>query len=291
MRNRILKDRSDGHYLTKLDPISRFMPYIMKERTDAHVFFEDSIDLTKIEPFIKDYRQKYGKKVGMMHLIIAAMVRTMSQKPKINRFISGGKIYARNHISISFTMKKAMTESANDAAVKNIYDPRVTLHEIVDIVNGEVDENRKDKSDNDSDALVNAFAYLPGFLIGWFIAFVKFTDRLGILPAFVLKASPFHTSMYITNLGSLGIRAVYHHIYNVGTTSMFLAFGIKRREKVVGRDGSEVLKTFMDLKVSADERIVDGFYYATAFKMAVKYLENPERLLEPPEKVIIDSEI
>ncbi len=296
MRRRILKDRKDGYYLTKLDPVSKLMPYIMNDRTDAHVYFEDSIDLTKVEPFIREYRNEHKVKIGMMHLIIAAMVRTMSQKPKINRFVSGNKIYARNHISISYTMKKAMTEQASDAAVKTLYDPRATLHDIVRIVNEDIDANKTDdevevNADNSADVLAKVIAILPGFFIKGFISFVKFTDYLGILPRSILDASPFHTSMYITNLGSLGIKAVYHHIYNIGTTSMFLAFGVKKKEKVIGRDNSEEIRTFMDLKVTADERIVDGFYYATAFKLAIKLLENPERLLVPPVTIIDDTEI
>lgn len=290
MRRKILRDRKDGHYLTKLDPIAKLMPYIMKERTDAHVYFEDRVDLSKIEPFIKAYRKEHQVKIGFMHLVIAAMVRAMSQKPKINRFIAGNKVYARNHISISFTMKKAMTERASDASVKQLYDPNITLHDVVKMVNEEVAYNKNMDNTNDSDIMAKVISYLPGFLIRGFISFVKLTDSMGILPKSILDVSPFHTSMYITNLGSLGIKAVYHHIYNIGTTSMFLAFGIKERERMFV-DGQEIEKRFIDLKVVADERIVDGFYYASAFKLAMKYLQNPERLLEPPKSVVVDSDI
>lgn len=291
MRRRILRDRNDGHYLTGLDPVSKLMPYIMKDRTDAHVYFSESIDLTKVEPFIRDYRKKYNKKIGMMHLIIAAMIRTIALKPKINRFVAGSKLYARNHISISFTMKKAMTEQASDAAVKTLYNPKTTLHDVVDIINNEVDVNRGvAEGENDTDILAFVLGIMPGFIIRFFLGLVKRMDYVGLLPRKFIDASPFHTSMYITNLGSLGLKPVYHHIYNIGTTSMFLAFGMKRKEKIIVGDREEI-KTYMDLKVTADERIVDGFYYATAFKLAMKLLENPERLLLPPDQIIIDSEI
>lgn len=290
MRKRILKDRSDGHYLTKLDPISKLMPYIMSERTDAHVYFEESIDLTKVEPFIREYRKNHGVKIGFMHIMIAAMVRTMSQKPKINRFVVGNKLYARDHIAISYTMKKAMTEQASDAAIKNLYDPRATLADVVAIVNQEVDLNRQESSENESDVLAKAIGLMPGFMIKACIGIIKWLDNLGLIPKPVLKASPFHTSMYLTNLGSLGIRAVYHHIYNIGTTSLFMAFGIKRKV-LEGTLDQPIQKSYMDIKVVADERIVDGFYFATAFKLAIKLLENPERLLEPPLTTVTDDQI
>lgn len=290
MRKRNLKDRSDGYYLTRLDAISKLMPYIMKDRTDAHVYFEDRVSLEKIEPFIKEYRQKYNVKIGFMHIVIASMVRAMSQKPKLNRFVVGQKTFARKHISISFIMKKAMTEQANDAAVKSIYDPRATIHDIVRIVNEDVDYNKIDSNENSTDVLAGILAFMPGFLISASIGLIKWMDGIGILPKSILDASPFHTSMFITNLGSIGIKAVYHHIYNVGTTSMFLAFGIKEKETVKAK-GKDVERKYIDIKVVADERIVDGFYYAQSFKLAMKYLQNPERLLLPPEKVMVDSDI
>lgn len=290
MRRRMLKDRNDGRYLTKLDPISKLIPYIMNDRTDAHVYFEESIDLTKVEPFIRQYRKDYGVKIGFMHIMIAAMVRTMSQKPKINRFVAGNKLYARDHIAISYTMKKAMTEKASDAAIKNIYSPYATLHDVVAIVNEEVDKNRDMDVSNDSDILAKTITIMPGFLIKAVLGLIKMTDHLGIMPRSILHASPFHTSMYITNLGSLGIRAVYHHIYNIGTTSLFMAFGIKKHVWE-GAGDKAILKKYMDIKVVADERIVDGFYFATAFKQAIKYLENPERLLLPPDQVMEDDQI
>jgi len=290
MRKKILKDRSDGYYLTQLNPFSRLIPFIMPERTDAHVFFKESIDLTRVEPFLKMYRDTYKVKIGMMHLIVAAMVRTMSQKPKINRFVAGKKLYARKEVAISFSMKKAMTEKAGDAAVKISYDPKATIHDIVKIINKEVAENKAEMADNKADHMTKVIGTLPNFVISLFFVGVKWADGLGILPSFLLEASPFHTSIFMTNLGSLGIEAVYHHIYNIGTTSLFIAFGKKRLEKKITKDG-EVVKTMMDLKVVADERIVDGFYYATAFKLFIRYLEHPERLLEPPKVVVIDSEI
>ncbi len=290
MRKRKLKDRSDGYYLTKLDAISKLMPYIMKERNDALVYFSERIEMDKIEPFIAKYREEYGVKIGFMHILIAALVRTMAQKPKINRFIAGSKPYARKDISVSFVMKKTLTEQAREASIKNIYDRNCTLHDVVKIVNKSIEENKVDDFENNTDLLAKAISVMPSFLISFAIWLIKYTDGKGILPRRVIDASPFHTSMFITNLGSLGIKGVYHHIYNLGTVSLFLGFGIKEAKLIETKDGIRKQK-YIDLKVVADERIVDGYYMAQSLKMVRKYLRNPERLLEPPKKIVYDDQI
>lgn len=290
MRKRILRDRNDGYYLTKLDPIARLIPYIMRERTDAHVYFQERISLDKVEPFLKAYRREHKVKIGFMHLMVAAMVRAMSQKPKINRFVAGNKIYARNHIAISYMIMKKMSENGSETAIKNYYKPEATLHDVVNLVNEDVSFNKNEDSANDTDGLAKLLNYMPGFVLRFAMGLIRWSDAKGILPKSILEASPFHTSMFITNLGSLGIKAAYHHIYNIGTTSLFLAFGIKEK-KIVKVNGVDVVKKYIDIKIVADERIVDGYYYANTMKLAIKYLENPELLLLPPVRVVEDSEI
>ncbi len=289
-RRRKLKDRSDGYYLTKLDAISKLMPYIMKERNDALVYFSERVELDNIEPFIYDYRQKYGKKIGFMHILIAALVRAMAEKPKINRFISGNKPYARKDISVSFVMKKTLTEASREAAIKNIYDRTATLHDVVKVINDSIEENKVDDFENDTDVLAKVISLMPGFLIKFSMWGIRFLDGLGILPKSIISDSPFHTSVFVTNLGSLGIKGVYHHIYNFGTVSLFLGFGVKECKLIETKDGIRKQK-YIDLKVVADERIVDGYYMAQAIKTVMKYLRNPEKLLEPPKKIEYDNQI
>ena len=108
---------------------------------------------------------------------------------------------------------------------------------------------------------------------------------MGWLPLSLLEISPFHGSMILTDLGSLGIPPIYHHIYNFGTLPVFLAFGAKRRAVELDKEGKPVERKYIDYKVVTDERIVDGFYYATAFKYLKYYMKNPAALELPPEKV------
>ncbi len=283
-------DRGDGYRLRKIDPFFRIIPYLMKERNDAQVYFEERIYLDKPQKLIRELRSQ-GYKVGFLHVVIASMVRVMSQKPKINRFVRGRKHYARKEISISLAIKKEMSEKGEETTVKIVFDPEDTIFDVCEKVNKVVSENKIVEEKNNTDKFVKIFSYIPGFFVAGLVGIIKILDNWGILPKFIRDLSPFHSSMFITDLGSLGIKPVYHHIYNIGTNSVFLAFGTRTKEQRVDGDMNVENLKAMDLKIVADERIVDGYYCATAIKLATKIMSNPEILLEKPDQVIIDDEI
>lgn len=287
---RRLGDRKDGWRLRKIDPFFRMIPYIMKERNDAQVFFEERIYLEDTLKMIRELRRE-GYKAGFLHVVIASMVRVISQKPKINRFVRGNKIYARNEISFSLAVKKQMSEKAEETTVKIVFEPTDTIYDVVDKINAVVDANKIVEEKNDTDKFVKFFGKVPGFLVGGSIGFIKILDNWGYLPKAIYNLSPFHSSIFITNLGSLGIRPVYHHLYNIGTNTVFIAFGTRTKEQRLDIDMNLENRKAMDMKIVVDERVVDGFYFASAIKYATKVMENPYMLKEKPEQVIIDDEI
>jgi hypothetical protein len=287
---RRLGDRSDGYKLRKVDPLFRLIPHIMKERSDAQVFFEDSVYLDKTNATIKALR-KEGLKVGFLHVVIAAMVRTISQKPHINRFVVGKKTYARNNISFSLAVKKEMSEEGEETVIKFHFEPEDTLYDVVEKMNATIEENKKVEEKNNMDIFVKAMNLLPNFLLGMAMSLIRFMDNHGLLPKFVIALSPFHSSVFVTDLGSIGIKPVYHHIYNLGTNTVFIAFGTRSKEQVI-EDNLEISKRRrMDLKIVADERVCDGYYFAQSLKLAKRYMTNPELLLSPPEEVFKDLHI
>lgn len=284
-------DRFDGWYLRKADPFNRIIPYIMKTRVDAQVFFDDKIEIYETEKLIRELRKNDHLRVGFLHILVAAMVRTISQKPRINRFVSGSKIYARREISVSLAIKKEMSEDAPETAVKIVFEPTDTLYDVVYKLNAVIYTNKNVGVENDSDKLTKLIMFCPGFLIRFLVNFLTFLDHRGRLPKIIHKLSPFHCSFFITDLGSLGIEPVYHHIYEFGTTSEFIAFGTKNTEKVLDQEGNTTDKKYVNMRVVADERICDGFFFASAFKTFRQYIEQPSTLLVPPEKVYEDDEI
>ena len=283
-------DRKDGYRLRKANPFFRIIPYIMKEKNDAHVFFEDRIYLEDTDKFIQKLR-KEGLRVGFLHIIIASMVRMISQKPKINRFVVGKKTYARKEISFSLVIKKEMNEETEETTIKIIFEPTDTIYDVVEKINKEIEINKEVTNENSTDTAAKLITYMPGFLISFFMFLVRFLDNRGLLPRFLTDLSPFHSSIFITDLGSLGIKSVYHHIFNLGTNTLFIAFGTKTKEHVLDYDNKLKTRKAIDIKTAVDERIVDGYYFANAIKIAKNIMTHPEELLNPPESVVIDNEI
>lgn len=286
---RRLGDRYDGRRIRSLDPFFKMVPYIMKNRTDAQNLFESKIDIENLEAYIREKRKVDIKNIGMLQILIAAMVRTMSQKPGLNRFVAGQRIYARNEILVSMTIKKGMKEDGGETTIKMKFSPNDTIFEVADKLKEEIDKNKNMEAQNNTDLITKVVMACPGFLVKFLVWLLMKLDDIGLLPKVINQASPMHTSVYVTDLGSLGIQPVYHHIYNFGTTSIFLAFGAKYTEKTFDKENNIVSKRYVNLKVTTDERTVDGYYYASAFKLFHRLLQKPERLELPPEQVIKDT--
>ncbi len=283
-------DRYDGKLLKKMDPFFRIVPYIMKSRVDAQVFFDDKIILDKTEKFLQQKREE-NINISFLHIAIAAMVRTISQKPRVNRFVAGRKLYARNEILISLAIKKDMTEDSPETAIKIKFEPTDTIFDVVEKVNKIISENQNQEVNNDADKTAKLIMLLPSFFVKSVVGTIKWLDNHGKMPKLINRVSPFHTSVFITDLGSLGIQPVYHHIYEFGTTSVFLAFGIKNKEKYIDRNNNIAERKYVETKIVTDERICDGFYYAKAFRIYKRYMENPYLLENAPDKVAVDTEI
>ncbi|HHW48344.1 MAG TPA: 2-oxo acid dehydrogenase subunit E2 [Clostridiaceae bacterium] len=289
-RKRRFGDRYDGRLLRTIDPFYKIIPYIMSNRVDAQNFYNDKIDIERIEAFLRKKRNSNIKNLSFLHIVLAAIVRTISQRPGLNRFIAGQKIYARNEILISLAIKKELREDSPETTVKIKFEPTDTLYEVVAKVNEAIENNKKDEVKNDTDKTAKIIMLCPGFLVKFIVWIVSKLDYIGLMPKIFNRVSPFHTSVFVTDLGSLGIPPVYHHLYNFGTTSIFVAFGAKQKEKVINRDNNIVERKYVPVKIVTDERIVDGHYFASAFKLFKKYLKNPESLEVPPEQVFEDIE-
>jgi len=289
-RRRRFGDRYDGRLIRTIDPFYKIIPYIMRSRVDAQNYYNDRIDIEKIESFLRTKRNSESKSISFLHIVMAAMVRTISQKPGLNRFVAGQKIYARNEILISLAIKKELREDSPETTIKIKFDPTDTLSEVVAKVNEAIESNKKIETNNDTDKTARIIMLCPGFVVKFLVWFFRKLDYFGLMPKVLNRVSPFHTSVFVTDLGSLGIQPVYHHLYDFGTTSVFVAFGSKQRERIINKDNKIVERRYIPVKIVTDERIVDGHYFASAFKLFKSYLKNPERLVEPPKEVFDDIE-
>ena len=279
--------RADGRRIKTLLPYYKIIPYIMKERVDAQVYFEDEISVDALDDYIKRKREQ-GIKITHMDVVLAAIARAVIEKPRLNRFIMNRRIYARNEVSISLALvKKLSDEDYVDTTVKFKVKPEDTIFNISEQVHKVVAENKQATQSNATDKLAAFIMSFPNWVIKCIINFVIFLDNHNLLPKAVIEASPFHTSIFLTNLGSIGIDSIYHHIYNFGTTSGFLAMG-GRKERVKNYKTGETEK-YMTFRFVMDERICDGYYYAKALSVFRRYILNPELLELPCDNVKPDQ--
>lgn len=281
-------DRKEGRLIRSLAPFYQFIPYVMPTRNDACNQFADCVEITETDRWLRQKRLEGYKGLGYLHLFIAAYVRMVSQRPGMNRFINGRRIYARNNIEVVLTVRRGMSTDSNETTIKVIFDPYDTIFDVYRKMNEKIDEIKFGEEDNNTEQVAGVLLKLPRFLLRFAIGVLKVMDYFGIIPQVLLDASPFHGSMIITDLGSLGIAPIYHHIYNFGNLPLFIAFGAKRKATELDMNGNLVKRKYLDFKAVTDERICDGYYYATSFKYFKKYLHNPELLEVPPEKVVED---
>ncbi len=280
-------DRKDGRRVRSLHAMDYVSPYIMVERNDASNFFRDSIEVTNVEDFIKKKRDEGLKDFGYTHLILASYVRCVSQFPGINRFIGGQKIFARNEISVNMIVKKKMANNEEGTAIKVIFEPTDTIDDVYNRFNAAVNAVYEENGSGFETA-AKVINKIPGLLKKFIVWLLKTLDYFGMLPKALTSVSPFHASLFITSMGSLGIQPIYHHLYNFGNVPVFISFGSKRKAYEISRTG-EILKTlYIDIAVVTDERICDGFYFAGAFRKFNFYMKHPHLLETPPETVVED---
>lgn len=288
-RSRWRGDRTDGRKIKTSSPMLKAMPYIMAKRSDACNTYADSFDVAAIDQFCRKKVKQGYTNFGFLHVILAAYVRTVSQRPAINRFISGQKLYSRDdEITVVMTIKRTMSIESNDTCIKVHFKPTDTVDDVYRKFNEVLEANNTEGETNSFDKLNKILTFIPGLLFRWTVKLLFFLDYFGWLPKKIIELSPFHGSLIITSMGSLGIKPVYHHIYDFGNLPIFIAYGAKRSEVSLDSEGKPTKHRYIDIKVVTDERICDGFYYASAFKLLRRYIEHPEVLETPPETVVKD---
>lgn len=282
-------DRSDGRRIRTLSPMDQVSPYIMVERNTATNMFEESFEITALDRYIRQKRREGMANFGIMHVLLACYCRTMAKYPGLNRFISGQKVYTHgDDIQFCLTIKKEMSTKSPETIVKVHLTPRDTVYDVYRKVNEQIEAAKDTPLDSGFDNTAYALTLIPGVVLKFVVWCLKTLDYFGFLPAFLLEISPFHGSIFFTSMGSLGIPPIFHHLYDFGNLPVFGAFGCKRRTVEITEEGMVVQKKYVDFKFSLDERIVDGFYYASFFKHYKRIIAHPEILDHPPEEVISD---
>lgn len=282
--------RSDGRLVKDIDPIIMLTPYIMPRRDDSQVMTRHDLNFDDMTNYIRQQR-KDGHQITYMSIIIAAFVRMLCEFPDLNRFIMNKRIYARDHVCVSFvTLKKNADNSVEEAIVKVDFQLSDTIYDVTRRLEAAIAETRKPGEKNKTDKLVKfllSMPLLPDIVVG----LAKVLDRYGLLPSYIHQASPFHTSLFISNMASIGMNYIYHHIYNFGTTSIFLGMGKTEQKLRANSDGTCSSRRIMPIGAVIDERICSGGVYSRAFSRMKTLIHNPAELEIPPEQICTETKM
>lgn len=286
-RKRRFGDRYDGYRVRTLDLPFWIIPNIMRSRMDSQILFEEAIDITELERYVRAKRSEDMPDLRLLHVVVAAMVRVFALRPQLNRFVAGKKIYAHNNFRLSCTVKRSLTDDGEETEILPVFQPTDTLADVVATFNKAwLDAvNEETKGDNQSDVVNRAVAHIPTWMKTIVVFVLRNLDKVGLMPKFIYHASPFHSSAYLTDVGSIGIDSVYHHLYEFGTTSCFLAMGKKMHQTYLKDDGTVGKRKIINFRFVLDERICDGHYYAASIKMFRRLIKHPELLEVPPESI------
>ncbi len=281
-------DRRDGRLIRTRTGQELVIPFIMPDRIGSSNWIEDSVEITNMERYIHEKRREGYKHFGILHVILAAYVRTCAELPGLNRFCSGQRTYHRNELVVSMVVKKEMAVNQPDTTIKVHFEPADTAAEVYEKYNDTLQSVKGEALDSDFDKLVACFNMIPRLLLRLVVDLLNLLEYFGLIPRLLYELSPFHASMFITSMGSLGIPPIWHHLYDFGNVPVFCSFGAKRSQREIDQDGNIVTRKYLDYTFVTDERICDGFYYASVLKRMRSYMTHPERLDVPPEKVIED---
>ena len=282
--------RPDGKKVKDIDPIQRIIPHIMPTRNDAQNMTQYDCPCEPMDAFIIE-QSNQGTEYNYMHLIIAAMVRVFGRFPRLNRFIMNGRIYQHNEVQVSFVVKKNLSPDAPDALVKLSFTGMETLQEVQQKIDAAIEANNNIEANNGTDKIARLLTMTPNFLIKWSVGFIKFLDKHSALPNAIIKLSPFHPSLFVTNLKSIKGPAIDHHLYNFGTTGIFMAMGKESEVPVVDDNGQIVVGKRMPVQIVTDERFCDGFYFVSAMKYWERLLKHPAQMMVPPEALAEDVKV
>lgn len=273
--------RPDGRVIKSIEPLQKIMPYIMKTRTDSMTMYEDSFACEPMDAFIKA-KEAEGIKMSYMHILIAAIVRLIAMRPQLNRFIMNGRIYARPKVWVSFAIHPTLADGSVETTVKLCFNGDETITQVAEKINEVIrKETVHRKGENDTDKLARVLTHIPGPVIRLVVNFLMWLDKHNMLPERIIELSPFHTSFFLTNLKSLGISHVFHHVYEFGTTGLFIAMGKEKQHTCVDKEGNVVQEKRMGFGMVSDERFCDGLYFALSLRLLRKFMQNPAVLDEP----------
>ena len=276
-------DRFDAYWLRDDAPaMAQFIAYLYPNRTDNEAFIQQDIDTRAMDRYLASKNEgREQDKYTYFHVIMAALVKCFVLRPRMNRFISGNRVYERDHISVAFVVKKRFADSSSEGLAYKHYGENDTIDSLHGSIMEEIYQCRREDVLDNSTNFMSKLVRLPRWILRIVVNILFFLDRRGKVPNDLIKADPNYASIFLTNLGSIGLQSGYHHLNNWGTNSFFCVIGKKHLSPEWHEDGSYTVRPVIGMGLTIDERIGDGFYYSGTVRLLKKIIENPEILDEP----------
>jgi pyruvate/2-oxoglutarate dehydrogenase complex dihydrolipoamide acyltransferase (E2) component len=277
-----LFSRADGTLVPGLSPVRYIMPFLMRGRNESAVLHEARFDLSRTHAWLARWSETHARKATLFHLVLWAVARTLHERPGLNRFVSGARLYQRSGVFLSFAAKTAFADDAPIVTIKIECPADDTFEACVERVARAIEGSRapaagageKRKASTVDKELALAMK-LPAFLLRGVMALLHWLDRVNLMPAGMIAGDPMYASAFLANLGSLGIDDTFHHLYEYGTVSLFGAVGRAEKAVFVGESGAPEVRDALKMCWSFDERINDGFYCASSLKGVQRIVEDP----------------
>lgn len=288
MGKRKFGDRRDGRRIRDIDGLHSIMMHLMPKRTESEVYLEQTVDVTELLEYLETVNARHPEyKTTVFHCVVTAIGRVGRMRPYLNRFICGRKLYERDELTLSFVAKRKFQDHAEESLMVLKVQDDTCLNSVTRKIVGDVTELRQHTGSNDFDKLIDTIGHLPSPILHVFIGLLQWLSATGHLPDFLTDGDTNHTSVLLSNLGSIRCESCYHHLNNYGTNSIMITVGVIHKEPREMPDGSIAMRDVMNLGFTADERIADGFYFAKSLKLLDYLLTNPE-LLEKEMKEELD---
>ena len=284
-------DRKDGTLLRRVDSMHFIMPIIYPNRCDNEAYFNETVDLTALEAYLeKKNAGNPAYRYNLFQCIVTAVLKTVSLRTKMNRFIANRNMYQRKEVSCAFTVKKEFDDEGGEVLAFIHSKPDYTIDHVHDEIERQLHRLRREEVADKSTDAMDMFNRLPRFVSKTAVRFVTWLDRHGRVPQSLIATDPYYSSAVIANLGSLGLKSCYHHLTNWGTTSLFLTIGRAEKKPFYGEDGTVEMRPGVDLGFIIDERLADGFYYARTIRLLKLLLEEPSLLDLPISEKISEEQ-
>lgn len=285
-------DRPDAVWLKDIPSMNRIMPGIMPNRADNEAYISVDVDYAPLKAYVQKKNEGCdpADKYTFFHVICAAVGKAFVLRPRMNRFICNRKLYQRDKITIGFTVKKKFDDKAEEALALFTYDEKETMDSFHEKIVKVIHSTKSDTEVDTSTGTMDFLSKLPQWLMNLLVDIVLWLDKRGWVPQSIVGSDPNHASIFLSNLGSIGLEIGYHHLVNWGTNSCFIVLGKKHLKMIHHPDGTEELKEVIPLGITLDERIADGYYYSGTVALVKTLLENPE-LLEAPADTPVEFSI